>query len=325
MQTESVIATFASMEDMISMSIATFVKRVALRYIAGDGPTIAVAAVVAVCVSRWAKGGIPTASGVYKVCLLLIVDKVMSSLSSAGDGMHERFIHWVASTALLAGITAVSSHFPQTKLLNLLNTYAYYSYAENGQFLTGDPDLNKVLPAVALLGCSAVSYSLHHMTETPRPVIKALLQGTGMIMSNVIVTLLLKTNDGSSDILEQLTWLMAVLVVVDNIHTSIGIADEIKSYTIWKSAQQIEAAMSANGTAVTVLSAIVAGLYSRGLQMVAGLNIGVVTHTIALGGINALLAAVRNSIAHTAHAITLVILVSVLSIVETVMHVLKSD
>jgi hypothetical protein len=305
------------------MSIATFVRKVVKRYILDEGVTIVIAFVVAVVVHPWARRTIPTAYGVYKVCLLLVVDKVMSSLSTPGEGAYSMLVHWLASTALLSAVTAVGSHFPRIEILSLLNTYAFYTYAENGKFLTGDPDLNQVLPAIAFIGCSGVSYSMQFFAHEQAPVLKALLQGTGMIMTNVLVTLLMHTDDNASDAWLSLMWLLLVLVVVDNMHSALGIADEIKSYAVWKSAQQIDTALSSISPGVSVLSAGIATLYTTAVQHVAGLNVGIVTHTLVLGGCNAALGVVRNAIAHTAHVITLLILVSTLTIIEILLHALQ--
>jgi hypothetical protein len=336
------------MENLISLSMVTFVKAVAKRYL-DDNKSVLMGSIIVAVLAKigyvWLENRphrksslfamAVTLDALHKISSLLLVDQVMGSFHKPDIGRENMFaytIYWIISASFLIFIPVVFKMIPGSVFTERLSSYVYYAFAENGQFLIDDMALRRVVPAVSLVAMAVLwKYSRKEQTDNKQTdnkqalgtVVHTIVRGVSMIMINIIVTIILFTDESSIDTNVQAVWLIAVLIMVDNVHVSLNVSDSLKDYALWKSSQKMGQILIGDGRETLLLVCIVLAMYISALKNSFSLQCGILLHTILLTGFNAFLTGIQIAVANSPHVITWVILLCTIALVENFIIIMR--
>lgn len=220
---------------LITFSLITFTKKAILRFLKEED-TIYIALVTSLLTGLFNMQTVftnleNTTQSLHKISSVLLVENVMNNVGSSTLTKTSAFIivtHLVVTTATLLLIPSfvfvIQDQTVKSEILRLV----FFMYAENSVLLTEDLEIDRVLPAVAII----ILCILHHMS--PKGIMKNVCKAISMLMMNVLVTIMIDSNGTAKDDSIQIAWLIGIIVVFENLEILIEELSELKDYAVWK-------------------------------------------------------------------------------------------
>jgi hypothetical protein len=180
---------------------------------------------------RTGKSVLQTARSLHRVSCILLVDNMMQYVSEVGRANMSVFAtsqHLVVTTALLLLVPTFADLLPDETIQSETVRLAFFIYAENASFLTQDLEVDRVIPALAIiLVCMLQNASNSKILQT-------VCKGLSMLMSNALITVLLATKGITSDEAVQIAWLLCVSTMLQYFVYAIPGIIDLQEYTTWK-------------------------------------------------------------------------------------------
>lgn len=177
------------------------------------------------------KSILQTARSLHRVTCILLVDNIMQYVSEVGRGNMSVFAtmqHLVVTTALLLLVPTFADLLPDKTIQSETVRLAFFMYAENASFLTQDLEVDRVIPALAII----LVCTLQNASENK--IFQSVCKGISMLMSNALITVLLDNKGNTSDEAVQIAWLLCVSTMLQYFAYTISAITDLQEYTTWK-------------------------------------------------------------------------------------------
>lgn len=269
-------------------------------------------------------------TALHRGSTLLLVDTLMKSLrtvSKDDTDQHEAFMYWISATGAVILIPVMVQSVQQTETSQQLARLIFFMYAENSEFLTQDSEINRVAPALAVVGLCFV----HHFTNScsTNVLFSNLLHAANMLLMNIILNTLIADGDEvAADSEAAITWVVTLLLLTDQLTGLSSDASDVRDYAIWKSAQLLAANVSAHGVdslsmiCCSFLAASLMQVLTSASKSVSGhrLHADAVVELGLLVAVNKILDVAKLSMLGIPHELLPVVLLSMLCVVHVALH-----
>lgn len=250
-------AALGRMEYLITYSLVVFLKGVVNRFFSPRDLVYIALTLLAVTSLRIRMRTVGVISDtIHGIFCVLLVDIVMEGLrtpTAQDTSLHQCIMYWVSATAAVVTIPVLVHAMGRETSEMLggprLEQLIFFMYAENSAFLTQDLEINRVVPALGLI---ALQYTegmkMNGITDTDTGLpFSSILRATSMVLTNVVVTTLLRSDNIATDGDAGIAWLVSLLVLFDSLQAQSARASEIRDYTVWKAADTVRQHAVAQG------------------------------------------------------------------------------
>ena len=247
---EKLTAALGRVDYLITYSLVTFVGEVIKRYFSSHDIVSIALVVTAIC--QGVEERMLLDSSVFKVTIdsmhrvgaILFVNSIMQTVHAASlsdTSMFVLVVSFIVSTGVVIIVPTVVKRAVDNRndVASQISRLVFFMYAENSVLLTADTEVNRVMPALAIM----VLCGLRGCRECASPVIQTLLQAFAMLATNVLVTTLVDSADTASDSATGIAWLVGFMIVLENI--AARESSDVRDYALWKSSALISIMLAA--------------------------------------------------------------------------------
>ena len=255
-----VIETFFAHSDIIYISAATALVTTAWRH------TVAVSAVQHALFIPVSDTLTVVVSALHRAGIILLVDTVMVSLRTVhidDTDTHQALMYWITATGAVVLIPVLTESMHSVSAFTQLSRLVFFMYAENSEFLTQDTEINRVAPALAIVGLTVVRRWSKDVRST---LLTNLISAAVMLLTNIVINSLVgSATEAATDSEGEIAWVVALLLFSDQLQQMMPDAADVRDYAVWKSAQLLTSSLVYRGYDVLVISSgalcIAAGMH----------------------------------------------------------------
>jgi hypothetical protein len=325
---EQVQAALGRMEYLLTYSLVIFLKGVVDRFFSAKDLIHITLTCVSVTSMKTQSNTIGVIfDTVHNVFSVLLVDTVMGSLrtpNTQDTSLHQGIMYWVSATAaviLFPVIIQTTSRDMGDRLGgSRLEQLLFFMYAENSAFLTQDLEINRVVPAVGLIALQYIEGQRVTAGSAGLP-LSSVIKATCMVLTNVVITTLLRSDSTATDGDAGIAWLVSLLVLFDSMREQSPHVNELRDYTVWKAADTVRQHMATQGmrqdTALFVSTTTAYVFLSIGCYVS---HTGVIGDMSLLVAVNTVLDTVKAVLTGAPHSIVWLVLMTVLCTLHVAMQ-----
>lgn len=315
-------------DHLVTYALVTFVRTLLARFFSLEDTLYLAGTVVVLTAGVLARGtgyGVleRTAASAHGVGGVLLADAIMSAVprpATADTGAASVLFHWTLSTASVILVPTLLTPVLRDDTAAKVSQLVLFMYAENSGFITRDAQVNHVLPVLALFVLCAAR--AREASPAP-PVLAVVLRALAMLATNVVISTMLDDGATSTHDATEIAWLVAVLILFENVQRRFEVAGELKDYAVWKASTLVAARLALAGVPpdAVLFGALLFTAAAHALQAAVAAGGGLMRYDAvvqlgALVGVNAALAAVQAAMAATPPAVVWILLLSVLNAVH---------
>jgi hypothetical protein len=235
-------AALGRMDHLLMLSIVTFTERVIRRYLLGQD-VLFIAMTMTMITFGYdyyqASDTNSIAFMFHKVSCLLFFQGIISYIHPIEETSYstlQAIIFWLQSTGFVMFVAIMQHRFQNTIAGQQVTRLVYYMYGASTAFLTFDMQFNRCLPFICALVIACIQQAYIDYNKRSW-VFDSILDIVNMTMVNVIISILFQSNENVADKLEHFICLVALLLILDNLHNIFQCTDDFKGYATWQASR----------------------------------------------------------------------------------------